>query len=187
MALIESNLKGIPVTKAAGLGKGTLENLRAQLREEYDILYVVCHGALLKDGPWLLLENETGKSHEVAGAEFVRHLSELQHRPRLVVLASCQGAGTGAEPSTTDRGTMASLGPRLAEHGFPAVLAMQGNVTMRTAADFRKVFFQELIVDGQIDRAMAAGRAAVRSRPDHWAPTLFLRLKGAVSGTRLAS
>src|SRR5205085_8963361 len=86
-------------------------------------------------------------------------------------------AGTGQEPATADRGLMAALGPRLAEEGFPAVVAMQGNVTMTTAAAFSKVFFKELIRDGQIDRAMAAGRAAVRDRPDHWAPTLFLRLK----------
>jgi hypothetical protein len=175
---IEAHLQGIPVTRLAGPGAATMENLRARLHEEYDVLYLVCHGALLEGQPHLWLETEPGAAHVVGGADLVRQLSEVAHPPRLAVLASCQGAGTGQEPATADEGMLAALGPRLAEHGFPAVLAMQGNVTMATAGDFLTVFFRELSRDGQIDRAMAAGRAAVRQRPDHWAPTLFLRLKG---------
>jgi hypothetical protein len=178
LARIRANLEGIQVTELAGSGDATLENLRAKLRDEHDILYLVCHGALLGGVPHLWLEKENGESHVVTGTKLVEDLSEVSHRPRLVVLASCQGAGAGQEPATADEGMMSALGPRLAEHGFPAVLAMQGNVTMTTAAAFLKVFFQELSRDGQIDRAMAAGRAAVRDRPDHWAPTLLLRLKG---------
>jgi hypothetical protein len=178
LARIEANLQGIPVTPLAGAGTATLENLRARLREEFDILYLVCHGALIEGRPHLWLEKESGTTHVVGGADLVQQLSEVGQPPRLVVLASCQGAGSGQEPASDDEGMMAALGPCLAEHGFPAVLAMQGNVTMTTAGDFCKVFFRELSRDGQIDRAMAAGRAAVRDRPDHWAPTLFLRLKG---------
>jgi hypothetical protein len=39
------------------------------------------------------------------------------------------------------------------------------------------VFFRELARDGQIDRAVAAARGAVRARPDAWMPVLFLRLR----------
>src|SRR5262249_39092266 len=39
-------------------------------------------------------------------------------------------------------------------------------------------FFAELCDDGQIDRAVAAARRAVRDRDDFWAPALFLRLLG---------
>jgi hypothetical protein len=46
---------------------------------------------------------------------------------------------------------------------------------MQTVAEFMPVFFRELIVDGQIDRAMAAARSAVRDRPDGWMPVLYLR------------
>ena len=66
---------------------------------------------------------------------------------------------------------------RLAEAGVPAVIAMQGNVTMRTIADFMPVFFKELQRDGQIDRAVVAARGTVRERPDFWMPVLFMRLK----------
>ncbi len=40
------------------------------------------------------------------------------------------------------------------------------------------MFFAELLKDGQIDRAMAVARGAVRAQPDYWMPALFLRLKG---------
>ena len=39
-----------------------------------------------------------------------------------------------------------------------------------------QVFFQELLRDGQIDRAMTEARFAVREHPDHWVPVLFTRL-----------
>jgi hypothetical protein len=94
-----------------------------------------------------------------------------------VILASCQSAGSGAEARTDDAGALAALGPKLAEAGIPAVLAMQGNVSMETVARFMPVFFQELQRDGQIDRAMAVARGAVRERPDWWMPVLFMRLK----------
>src|SRR5262249_39268219 len=43
--------------------------------------------------------------------------------------------------------------------------------------DFLPVCFKELQRDGQIDRAVAVARGAVRDRPDFWMPVLFMRLK----------
>ena len=97
--------------------------------------------------------------------------------PRLVVLASCQSAGVGDDRRSDDGGVLAALGPRLAEAGVPAVLAMQGDVSMATSRRFMPVFFRELQRDGQIDRAMAAARGAVRDRHDWWVPALFMRLR----------
>jgi hypothetical protein len=54
---------------------------------------------------------------------------------------------------------------------------MQGNVMMQTVAEFVPAFFRELQRDGQIDRAMAVARGAVRGRADWWVPVLFMRLK----------
>jgi hypothetical protein len=167
----------IPVTLLAGGGAARLTNIVSKLREGYDIFQLVCHGALIDGEPVLYLEDETGKVAVVHGAELVTNLSELKQRPRLVVLASCESAGTGAEPATADNGVLAALGPRLAEAGIPAVIAMQGDITMKTAAAFLLVFFQELQRDGQIDRAMSAARGAVRARSDWWIPVLFMCLK----------
>ncbi len=152
--------------------RASLSDMIAELRNcEYDILYLVCHGALVKDEPWLWLEDEQGKVARISGSELANHLKELPQRPRLVILASCESAGQGAGDA------LSALGPRLAEAGVPAVLAMQGKISMQTVAEFMPVFFTELQRDGQIDRALAAARGSVRHRPDYWMPALFMRLK----------
>jgi hypothetical protein len=173
----KSGLEDIPITALASGGTATLNGIGESLRDGYDILYLVCHGALIDGEPRLWLEDEEGKVAVVAGGELVTRLRELRQRPRLVVLASCQSAGTGTDAHSGDEGALAALGPRLAEIGIPAVLAMQGNVAMQTMARFMPVFFRELQRDGQIDRAVAVARGAVRERFDWWVPALFLRLR----------
>lgn len=167
-------LGDIPVTALAADGEATLERIVAALRDGYDILYLVCHGALAAGAPRLWLEDEHGLAQIVPGAELAARVRELPRPPMLVVLASCQSAGAAA---SADEGTLAALGPRLAEAGVPAVLAMQGNVALATMARFAPVFFAELRRDGQVDRAAAAARAAVADRDDWWAPALFMRLR----------
>jgi hypothetical protein len=171
----EAGLGDIPVNRlpdAVNSQHATLNNLLVQLREsEPDILYLVCHGRLVRDEPWLWLEDEGGKVTRVSGTELVTGFKELEERPRLVVLASCQSAGDGIGE------TLAALGPRLAEAGIPAVLAMQGKISMQTVGEFMPVFFRELSRDGQIDRALAVARGAVRRQHDYWMPALYTRLK----------
>jgi hypothetical protein len=150
----------------------TLNNLIDALRnDEYDILYLLCHGSLVKKQAWLWLEDEQGKAARVSGTELVTRMGELIERPRLVVLASCESAGAASGQA------LAALGPRLAETGIPSVLAMQGKVSMQTVTDFMPVFFRELRSDGHIDRAVAVARGVARQNPDYWMPVLFMRLK----------
>ncbi len=138
---------------------------------EHDILYLVCHGALVKGEPWLWLEDQQGKVARLSGGELVTRMKELEKRPRLVVLASCESAGDGSGEA------LAALGPRLAESGIPAVLAMQGKISMQTVSEFMPLFFSELERDGRIDRALTVARGAIRHQPDYWMPALFMRLK----------
>ncbi|NJL35128.1 MAG: CHAT domain-containing protein, partial [Chloroflexaceae bacterium] len=112
----------------------------------------------------------------VSGNELVERLNELPTLPRLVVLASCQSAGSGSVGRDTEQ-TLAALGPRLAEAGIPAVLAMQGNVALLTLEHFMPAFFRELQRDGLVDRAMTAARSLVRDANDWWMPVLFMRLR----------
>ena len=159
----------------------TLNNVISRLREaEHDILYLVCHGTVVDGTPWLWLEDEAGDVQRVSGIELVMRLRELERRPRLVVLASCQSA----QMTMADDGALAALGPRLAEAGIPAVLAMQGNITMQTVTELMPLFFRELRRDGQIDRALSVARGAVRGRPDWWMPALFLRIRSGRIGYR---
>jgi hypothetical protein len=177
LARAKEGLGDMAVTALASGGEATLEKLVQGLREGYDVLYLACHGALIKGDPKLWLEDAQGATDVVSGRELVIRLKELALRPRLVVLASCQSAGSGEQARSNDDGALAALGPRLAQAGIPAVLAMQGNVTMETVDAFMPLFFSELQRDGQIDRAMAVARGAVREQPDWWMPVLFMRLK----------
>jgi hypothetical protein len=59
----------------------------------------------------------------------------------------------------------------------PAVIAMQSDVRMNTASKFFPAFFEELVKDGQIDRAVAVARAAIAACPDWWVPVLITKLK----------
>ena len=161
-----------------------MNNLVSALREGVDIVYIACHGLLSTDQPaipTLVLEGEDGRADLASGQDLAERVRDLpvDRRPRLVVLASCQSAGSGEGLTTSDpQGALAALGPILAQAGVPAVLAMQGSVSLQTLAEFMPAFFSELLKDGQIDRAMAAARGMVRDRPDAWMPVLFLRLRG---------
>lgn len=176
IARAQKALSGLPVEPLFGPGNATLNRLADKLRDGYDILYLVCHGALVDEKPYLWLENDDGGVATTPGEQLVQRLSELQYRPRLIALASCQSAGAG-DTTSDDEGAMQALGPLLAEMGIPAVLAMQGSVTMKTLEKFMPEFFAGVQRDGQLDQAMAIARGAVRERADSWMPVLYMRLR----------
>ena len=167
------SLGNIDLTPLPSNGEpASLSNLVNAMRDtDYDIIYLACHGAVVDNQPWLWLENDDRTADQVSGDDLVTRLKELTERPRLVVLASCESAGDGTGDALT------ALGPKLAQAGVPAVLAMQGKIEMDTVAKFMPVFFEELQRDGQIDRALGVARAAVRDAADYWMPALFMRLK----------
>ena len=168
---------GAAVQTVPAGGRATMSALLAALREGFDVLYLVAHGKLFKGEPKIYLENDDGSSNVVSGNDLVAKLSDLRLRPRLVVLGSCQSAGTADQPAT--EGYMAALGPSLAESGIPAVVAMQGMVSMRTEALFMTSFFKQLRRHGLADMAMSVARneAQLAKRPDWWMPVLFMRQK----------
>jgi len=175
IARAQGSLGGIRTTVLGRNEPVTLDRLAALLRAEgkgIDILYLVCHGALAHgEAPYLFLQDDAGNAARVEGAALAERLRELPQPPRLVVLASCESAGTA------DGSTQAALAPHLAEAGVTAVVAMQGQITMETVKKAMPVFFSELGKDGQIDRALAVARGTVRERSDAWMPALYLRLK----------
>ena len=159
-------MAGIQVEALAPGGAVSMNDIGSRLKKGFDVLYFVCHGLLVDEEPYLCMDEE----RPVPGIDLIQCLSQLDQRPRLVVMASCQSAGKGGVG-------LAALGPRLAEAGVPAVVAMQGNILMKTAAAFMKRFFTELLVDGQIDRAMSVARGEVLHFDDYWMPVLFMRLR----------
>jgi hypothetical protein len=164
-------LGDIVVTSLASGGAARLDALTRELRRGYDIVYLISHGAMVNGEPRLYLENEAGQVAGISGEEIVAELAELRQLPSLVVLASCESAGSGTS------GALTALGPLLARVGVPTVLAMQGKISVETAQRFMEQFFVELRRDGQLDRAVAVARATVKAQPDAWMPVLFTRLR----------
>lgn len=170
----------LAVLNETGSGAATLNRLVDALRvgsadgSGFDILYLVSHGGHIRGKYLLVLEDEQRQYKNEDGEAVVQALKGLARPPRLVVLLACQGARV--RPASADRGFAAHL----VEAGIPAVLAMQGDFTTTTSALFMPAFFRELARDGQIDRAMAVARGAVRDRPDFWMPALFTLLESGM-------
>lgn len=157
----------------ASEGKATLSGIMDRLRAGADILYLICHGMVQDGVPRLLLEKEDQNLDFADANVFVQSLRDLAVPPALIVLASCQSAGSGSTEDAT-----VALGPLLAAAGVPAVIAMQGKVGMDTVAAFMPKFFAELAEHGQVDRAMAVARGHIARRfGDYWMPVLFMRSK----------
>jgi len=170
----QAALEGVEVEVLGRDAPTTMESLVEHLRTGIDVVYLVCHGALIRHVPRLYLQAENGQVDVADGRALAQRIAELPQAPRLFVLASCESAKADADDGPVAE---AALAPRLAEAGVPAILAMQGKISMKTVGQLMPVLFRELLTDGQIDRALAAARAAAKDRPDVWMPALFLRLK----------
>jgi hypothetical protein len=153
---------------------GTLASLMAKLEEGFDILYLICHGSIGLGYPCLYFADSAGGISPInAATDLAPKVASLKRPPRLIVLASCQSAGSG-EPTVASK-NLTALGPLLVVKGIPGVIAMQGFITIETAQTFTKRLFAELCVDGQVDRAVAEARASAfnQGRKDYWMPVLF--------------
>lgn len=173
IARAQAGLEGIAVDQLpAGERPASLPALAEALHAaQYDILYLVCHGAHRANGDFLYLEDAQGKVSVTAAAELAAAIQGLDYRPRLVVLVSCESAGSGGDDAIT------ALGPRLAEAGVSAVIAMQSVLSFSTAGRFLRGFFADLQRHGTVDRAFSTARGEVRDSLDAWVPVLFMRLK----------
>jgi len=70
----EASLQSIAVEKLFAPERASLANLISKLRgrrEGFDILYLVCHGALVGDEPLLWLEDKNGAIDRVSGEKLV--------------------------------------------------------------------------------------------------------------------
>ncbi|MFJ1260381.1 CHAT domain-containing protein [Cupriavidus sp. CuC1] len=175
IGVAQNALHPLPARTLAGRGTPTLQAIVDGVRDGADILYMVCHGALGPKGAALWLEDESGNGALVTGEEFAARIGAHERTPSLIVLCSCQSAGVG----TPARDSLTALGPMLAKEGVPAVLAMQGKLSMATAGQFMPAFFKQLANHGEVDRAVAAARAQLMNHPDWWMPVVFTRLDSA--------
>jgi len=151
----------------------SLTSLANALIEGPAVLYLVCHGAMINGAPVIYLEDADGRTQAVGGVQLVATLRTLMRRPLLVVLASCQSAGQGQGAEAR-----LALGPRLAEAGISAVVAMQDNISVDAVQRGFPTFFAELARHGQVDLAITAMRQLLMTAGEEWwQPALFMRLR----------
>ncbi len=118
LAIARKALLPLPARVLAGQGNVTLTALMEALQEEVDILFLACHGVTGHMGNALWLEDGVGNGQLVTAESFAALIGQLRRPPSLIILCSCQSAGTG----TAERNELCALGPRLAMQGVPAVL-----------------------------------------------------------------
>lgn len=167
------------MARAHGGAAVNLDALVGRLRDGYAVLYLVCHGALVRDTPYLFFERDDGGPLATSGAELVERIRSLsaRERPLLVVLASCQSAGSGSSSgAAASQAVLAAVGPQLALAGVAAVLGMQGDAPADLVARVMPAFFSALRTHGQVDRALAEARSALPQQTAWWLPVLYMRL-----------
>ncbi len=141
IARASDNLKSIQVAVAGKDAPLTVDALVDGLRGGIDVLYLVCHGGLHpQKGPLLYLQDTAGIAKPTGGDELAQRIGELVDRPRLVVLASCESAGSEQESTEglVVAGQLVPLAPALAEAGVHAVLAMQGKISIGETSSRRR-------------------------------------------------
>lgn len=178
LARVREALGDIPTTfliNAPGAaGQSTLPNIIRYLSQRsYSLLYILAHGGYSKrlDEYVLFLSDENNAVDVVRAADFTQRLAELSQPPQLIVL--------GASGASAYESSPAWLAPGMIAAGVPAVLAMQGFISLTTVSTFMTTMFHELVSHGIVDRAVARARSAVYAerREDWWVPALFMRLK----------
>jgi Cdc6-like AAA superfamily ATPase len=165
-------LRPMPLTiLASGNSRPSLEALREALTTGVDVLYLKAHGAAREGEPYFFLESKSGEPEIVSVSDLAALIAGLPRQPLLVVLASCRSSGSseGIESS--------AAAPWFAAAGIPAIVAMQGDMSMETTSRLMPAFFDELRRYGLVDRAMAIARSQVSDRPDWWNPVLLSRVR----------
>lgn len=152
----------------------TLPALQEQLRkEEYHVFHFIGHGTFseFKEDGLLLLEDEQGAGTPVSG----HYLGTLLHDEktlRLAVLNACEGARTSASDP------YAGVAQQLVRQGIPAVIAMQFEISERTAVTLAREFYRSLADNYPVDAALAEARKAIYTQGQdiEWGiPVLFMR------------
>jgi outer membrane protein assembly factor BamB len=153
----------------------TLARLEEKLREGCHVVHYVGHGFYnaKRQQAALYLQDGKGDTEPVPDGALSEMMARQGVRPQLVFLAACQSAAT----STAD--AFLGLAPKLVMEGVPAVVAMQGLVTVETARRFGAECYRRLAKHGLIDLAVNEARSALvtAGRPDAGVPVLFMRLK----------
>jgi hypothetical protein len=138
----------------------------------WNVFHFIGHGSAQLEGGSIILEDDAGEPAPLPAEELGRLLAG-QPSIGLVVLNSCEGA-------RGNRGdAFSSVAATLVRRGLPAVIAMQHEVSDRSAVSFAREFYAAVAGGLPVDAALGEARIAssVESRQSaEWAtPVLLMR------------
>jgi hypothetical protein len=110
------------------------------------------HGAVTKDGAFLLFENENGSSNPLEAREFVR---EVKDKAVIAFLSACQSA-------VAEKTEFSNLARELVKAGVPFALGMQFNLPDPFAPNISGQFYNYLAHGHSIPEAARQARRAVK-------------------------
>ena len=149
-------------------------DLAATLRSHpWHVLHFVGHGGYDRElgHGFVVLTGDDGRSLRLSALDLGRAVAQNDSL-RLVVLNACDSAIGGV--SADD---FASTAETVLKEGVPAVLAMQYEISDRTAADFSSAFYAAIAAASPVDQAVTQARNAIKDGREslEWAtPVLFL-------------
>ncbi|HZF08968.1 MAG TPA: CHAT domain-containing protein [Thermoanaerobaculia bacterium] len=156
------------------LAHPTRETLAARLKTgcPVHVLHFVGHGGWseLRGEGVLVFEDEDGQGAPLSG-QSLAYLLQDHPSLRLAVLNACNGARASREDA------FAGTAQVLVQHGVPAVVAMQAEVTDVTACRFAERFYQALAAGLPVDACVGEVRRALaaEANPEWGTPVLYLR------------
>jgi hypothetical protein len=161
-------------------GNGTLDQLRRRLDRPAHVLHILCHGDFdtNHDEGVLIFEDPLGDAEKISAERLRLELEKQRGQTRLVVLNSCLGAvASGTNP-------FGSVGAALMRGGVSAVIAMQFEIPVDTAAELARILYADLADGKAVDVALAEARRNLFGfdsfRLDWAIPVLFSRVSDGV-------
>ena len=159
------------------LTEATTSNIRRKLDEKpYNVFHFIGHGVFKNNKSNIALVDEDGKAYLLNDENFANFFLG-DHNLGLIVLNCCQGGTLSANQAFA--GTVLNL----VQHGIPAVVAMQYEISDSTAKLFADEFYSYLAQGESVDVAIQKTRNAISQevgldRRDFATPVIYMGAKG---------
>ncbi|MBX3038593.1 MAG: tetratricopeptide repeat protein [Anaerolineales bacterium] len=141
----------------------TLQSVMARFQNGM-IAHFSGHGAVTKDGAFLLFENENGSSNPLEAREFVR---EVKDQAWIGFLSACQSA-------VAERTAFGNLARELVKAGVPFALGMQFNLPDPFAPNISGQFYNYLSQGHAVPEAARQARRAVKREHEFYVGMIAL-------------
>jgi len=152
----------------------TADSIDRVLRQRPHIFHFIGHGELKRDSGHISLVDVAGRQDPVDAVSFGELFN--RHDGCIVILQACEGAASSSSQAYV------SVASRVVQQNIPVVVAMQFEVTNHTAKEFALEFYERIVHNDPVDKAVQEARFKIarstsyRNR-DFATPVLFMRVR----------